>query len=206
VRGARRPGNGRLRSAVPRAFHRESGSRVCTGVCTSRAFEVSSVTPVQAANAPQSLYSWANPACLRGLQCLQHVQPQGPYGIRTRWPSRAAGTSRGFDSCGLHSSWDLSLVRSQVRPSRPAQPSRFGLATRVRRVMGARREVLGVGARSCRYRRTGAARGWRSGLCERRGSDRGLRRRPSGLSCGRQRDAFTRIATAPFPRGPSDRS
>jgi hypothetical protein len=37
----------------------------------------------------------------------------------------------------IGASWDLSLVRSQVRPSRPAWPSRFGLATWVRRVRGA---------------------------------------------------------------------
>ena len=72
-----------LPSPQPRAT-REMRSRGSTGGSTRRANPAHPVTPEQAASRHEIPATRANPAWSRGLQVFQGVEPQGPYGIRTR--------------------------------------------------------------------------------------------------------------------------
>ena len=59
-------------------------SGVARGVARGAQNRLSRARPCTPLGVTNCLQSGTNPACLRGLRYFQHVQPQGPYGIRTR--------------------------------------------------------------------------------------------------------------------------
>jgi hypothetical protein len=89
-----------------------------SGVARGAQNRLSRARPCTPLGVTNCLQSGANPACLRGLRYFQHVQPQGPYGIRTRAAAVRGRCPRPLDE------WAVANGECSGRPSPFRLPER----------------------------------------------------------------------------------